>query len=90
MISTKIQLNYTVCVYVFLCITACLCAYLCVEEQVLSNSKVIKQYVMLGTESQTAADQSHVLTDVITVDIGPATGGGKQPCKHKHKGNQLN
>ncbi len=73
-----------------LCISECLRAYLCVEEQMLPDSKVIKQYVMLGTEPQTAADQSHVLTDVITVDIGPATGGRKQPCNNKHKGNQLN
>lgn len=62
-----------------------LCKYLCVEQQVLSDSKVIKQHVMLGTETQTAADQSHVLTDVVTVDVGPATGGRKQPCKHTHK-----
>lgn len=66
-----------------------MCEHLCVEEQVLSDSKVIKQHVMLRTESQTAADQSHVLTDVVTTDIGPATGGRKQPCKHKHKRNQL-
>lgn len=51
---------------------------LCIEEQVLSDCKVIKQYVMLGTEAQTAADQSHVLTDVVPVDISSATGRGKQ------------
>lgn len=58
------------------------CQYLRVEKQVFSDSKVIKQNVMLGTESQTAPDQSHVLADVVTVNISPATGGRKQPCKH--------
>lgn len=63
----------------------CMHEHLCIEEQVLSDSKVIKQHIMLRTESQTAADQSHILTDVITIDIGPTTGGRKQPCKHKGK-----
>lgn len=66
-----------------------LCEYLCIEEQVLPDSKVIKEYIMLGTESQAAADQSHVLTDVVPIDISPATGGGKQPCRHKHKENKV-
>lgn len=60
-----------------------MCEYLCIEQQVLSHSKVIKQYVMLGTEPKTASDQSHVLTDVVTIDISPATGWGKQTCKYK-------
>ena len=72
-----------VCVVV-VCIRASLCDYLCEEKQVLSDCEVIKQYVVLGTESQAAADQSHVLTDVVTVDVGPATGGRKKTCKHKH------
>lgn len=58
---------------------------LCIEEQVLSDSQVIKQHVVLRTESQTATDQSHVLADVITVDVGPAAGGRKQPWKQKSK-----
>lgn len=61
----------------------CMHEHLCIEEQVLPDSQVIKQHIMLRTESQTAADQSHILTDVITIDIGPAAGGRKQPCKNK-------
>lgn len=58
---------------------------LCIEEQVLSDSKVVEQHIVLRTESQTATDQSHVLADVITVDVGPAAGGRKQPWKHESK-----
>lgn len=47
----------------------------------LYDSKIIKQHIMLGTEPQTATDQSHVLADVIAVDVGPAAGGRKQPWK---------
>lgn len=60
-----------------------LCENLCIEEQVLSDSKVIKQHIMLRTEPQTAADQSHVLADVVPVDVGPATGGRKQSWKQE-------
>lgn len=60
-----------------------MCENLCIEEQVLYDSKIIKQHIMLRTESQTATDQSHVLADVITIDVGPATGGRKQPWKQK-------
>lgn len=62
-----------------------LCEHLGEEEQVLSDSEVIKQDVVLRTQSQAAADQSHVLTDVIAVYVGPAAGGRKQPCVDKHK-----
>ncbi|TNN68843.1 hypothetical protein EYF80_020878 [Liparis tanakae] len=47
--------------------------HLSVEEQVLSDGEVIEQHVVLGAEAQAAADQSHVLTDVVTVDVGSAT-----------------
>ena len=60
-----------------------LCENLCIEKQVLHNSKIVKQHIMLRTESQTATDQSHILADVITIDVGPATSGGKQPWKQK-------
>ena len=73
-------------VYVRVCVRASMlvCVYLCIEEQVLPDCEVVKQHVVLGTEAQAAADQSHVLTDVVTVDVGPAAGGRKQPCKHTH------
>lgn len=60
-----------------------MCKYLCIEQQVLSYCKVIKQYIMLGTKSQAASDQSHVLTDVVTTDISPAAGGRKQTWNMK-------
>lgn len=49
----------------------------------LYDRKIIKQHIMLRTEAQTATDQCHVLADVITIDVGPATGGRKQPWKQK-------
>lgn len=51
------------------------CSYLTIEEQVFSDREVVKQHVVLRTQSQTAADQSHVLTDVVPTDVGSATGG---------------
>ena len=48
--------------------------YLGVEEQVLPDGEVVKQNVMLGAQTQTAANQSHVLADVIAIDVGPPTG----------------
>lgn len=55
------------------------------EEQVLPDSEVVKQDVVLRTEAQAAADQSHILTDVVAVDVGPAAGGRKQPCVGGHQ-----
>lgn len=52
----------------------------------LSYCKVIKQYVVLGTKSQAASDQSHVLTDVVPVDVGSATGGREQAWHMKAGG----
>lgn len=60
-----------------------MCKYLCIEQQVLLYCKVIKQYIVLGTKSQAASDQSHVLTDVVTTDISPAAGGRKQAWNMK-------
>lgn len=75
-----------VCAYVRVCpLDAELCEHLGEEEQVLSDSEVIKQDVVLRTQSQAAADQSHVLTDVIAIYVGPAAGGRKQSCVDKHK-----
>lgn len=54
------------------------------EEQVLPDSEVVKQDVVLRTEAQAAADQSHILTDVVAVDVSPAAGGRKQPCADEH------
>ena len=53
-------------------------AYLCVEEQVFPDGEVVKHHVVLRTQSQALADQSHVLADVVAVDVCPATGGGVQ------------
>lgn len=50
--------------------------YLCIEEQMLPDCQVIKEDVMLRTQTEAASNQSHVLTDIITVDISPATCGG--------------
>lgn len=59
------------------------CEHLCEEEQVLPDGEVVEQDVVLRTEAQAAADQSHVLADVVAVDVGPAAGGRKQPCEDK-------
>ena len=48
--------------------------YLGVEQQVLPDGEVVKQNVMLGAQTQTAANQSHVLANVIAIDVGPPTG----------------
>lgn len=53
------------------------CEHLGEEEQVLSDGEIIEQDVVLRTQSQAAADQSHVLTDVIAIYVGPAAGGRK-------------
>lgn len=61
------------------------CEHLCEEEQVLPDGEVVEQDVVLRTEAQAAADQGHVLADVVAVDVGPAAGGRKQPCEEGHK-----
>lgn len=61
------------------------CEHLCEEEQVLPDGEVVEQDVVLRTEAQAAADQSHILTDVIAVDVSPAAGGREQPCVEEHK-----
>lgn len=55
------------------------------EEQVLPDGEVVEQDVVLRAETQAAADQSHVLTDVVAADVGPAAGGRKQPCVDKRR-----
>lgn len=48
-----------------------------------SHCEVVKQNIMLRTEAQTASDQSHVLTDVVTIYVGPTAAGRKQTCNVK-------
>lgn len=49
--------------------------YLRVEEQVFSDVEVVEEYVVLWTKTQAAADQSHILTYVITVNVRTAAAG---------------
>lgn len=55
--------------------------YLCVEEQVFSDSEVVEEHVMLWTKTQAASDQSHILTYVITVNVRTAAAGREKAWK---------
>lgn len=52
-----------------------ICVYLRVEEQVFSDGEVVEEHVVLRTKTQAAADQSHILTYVITVNVSTAAAG---------------
>lgn len=52
--------------------------YLSVKEQMFSDGEIVEEHVVLRTQTQTAADQSHVLTYVVTVNIRTTTAGWEQ------------
>lgn len=64
-----------------------ICVYLCVEEQVLSDGEVVEEHVVLRTKTQAAADQSHILTYVITVNVRTAAAGWEKAWEWRGKDN---
>lgn len=55
-------------------------AHPCIEVEVLFHGHVVEEDVVLGTQPQAAADQDHVLGDLVAVDVGLAARRGVQPC----------
>lgn len=46
----------------------------------LFHCHVVEEDVVLGTEPQAAADQDHVLGDLVAIDVGLPACGGVQTC----------
>lgn len=44
-------------------------AHPCIEVEVFFYCHVVEENVMLGTQAQAAADQNHVLGDLVAIDI---------------------
>lgn len=64
-----------------------ICVYLRVEEQVFSDGEVVEEHVVLRTKTQAAADQSHILTYVITVNVSTAAAGREKAWEWRKKDN---
>ncbi len=65
--------------------TSSVCIYLCEEEQVFSDGEVVEEHVVLRTQTQAAADQSHIMTDVVTVNVRTATAGREKAWEWRDK-----
>lgn len=65
--------------------TSSACIYLCEEEQVFSDGEVVEEHVVLRTQTQAAADQSHVLTYVVTANVRTAAAGREKAWEWRDK-----
>lgn len=54
--------------------------HLCIEVKVFCNCQVVKQDIMLGTQSQTLSDLNHVLGNFTPMNIRMSIGRGKETC----------
>ena len=50
------------------------------EAEMLPNSESVKEYIVLGTNSQTPPDLIHISHNAVAIDQGCPRGGGVQTC----------
>ncbi len=65
--------------------TSSVCIYLRVEEQVFSDGEVVEEHVVLRTQAEAAADQSHILTYVVTSNVRTAAAGREKAWEWRDK-----